>query len=170
MKDIEELSRKFNNIEKRLIGNLVKATQDTIQLMYNDVIIRTPTNTGEYASSIKIANAKIENDEISASVFTDLKSEDGHLIGRMIENGTGIYALEEHIGHTKTFVESGYKYWYVPATSVKRAIGRKINIDGTDFYVAYAQPAKPHFMPSLQANEHIFKENIAKAVKEVFKV
>ena len=170
MKSIEELSNSLNNIEKRLIKNLIKATDDTIQLVYNGVILRAPTSTGEYVNSIQIANAKIEGDAISASVFTDLKSEDGHFIGRMIENGTGIYALEEHIGHTKTFLESGYKYWYVPATSVKRAIGKKININGTDFYVAYAQPAKPHFVPSLQANEHIFKENIAKAVKESLKL
>ena len=108
----------------------------------------------------------IENGVIKTSIYTDLTSEmdPSIVIGRMIEHGTGIYALEEHIGHTETFIKSGYRYWYVPATSVKRPIGQLININGTEFYVAKPQRARPHFLPALQSNKRYYKNEIGKAV------
>lgn len=168
MKDISQLSNDLMIIENKLRQNLLKTTQKTIEQIHNDVLTKAPSNTGEYASSIKIKNATFEENKIKARVFTDLKSEDGYYIGRMIENGTGIYALEPHIGHTKTFIASGYQFWYVPVKSVKRPIGQKININGTEFYIAKSQPAKPHFKPSLDQNEITFKQNINKAIKESF--
>ena len=88
------------------------------------------------------------------------------LTGRMIENGTGIYALEPHIGHTKTFFESQYQYWYVPASEVDRPIGKVVLIDGVEFYVAKAQKPKPHWKPALDENIQTYKENISQAIKE----
>lgn len=84
----------------------------------------------------------------------------------MIENGTGVYALEPHIGHTKTFFESQYQYWYVPAEEVDRPIGRLVEINGQEFYIAKAQRPKPHWKPALEENIELYKENVRKAVKE----
>lgn len=147
---------------------LVESQRETARQIWEDVIQYAPAKSGEYISSIKISDTEVNSDSIKTSVYTDLTS-DGYAVGRMIENGTGIYALEPHIGHTKTFIESGYQYWFVPVKSVNRAIGRKIVINGNEFYVAYAQPAKPHFRPALNKNINNYKKNTGKALKEVIK-
>ena len=125
-----------------------------------------PSKDGKYAESIKVSDTELKNDVISTHIYTDLQSEDGYYIGRMIEYGTGIYALQPHIGHTKTFILSQYQFWYVPATSVDRQIGKKIIINGKEFYIARPQKAKPHFIPALQKNISLYHDNIRKAVKE----
>lgn len=165
MKDISKLSVSLNNWQKILFQKrLVKAQRNTAEKMHQDIKSLAPSNSGEYVSSIKIGDTKFENEKISTYIYTDLTS-DNHAIGRMIEYGTGIYALQPHIGHTKTFIESQYQYWYVPATSVKRAIGPSIFINGKEFYIAYPQVAKPHFIPALFSNKQYYKEQIRKAVK-----
>lgn len=169
MKDIIKLGVNLKKCSDDLIEKLMVKQNETAKAIWEDVVLKAPSSSGEYISSIKVGKTKFEKNIISTKIYTDMKSEDGYFIGRMIENGTGIYALEPHIGHTKTFIESGYRYWYVPAKSVKRAIGQKININGTDFYIAYAQPSKPHFKPSLEENKELYRKNISKALKEVFK-
>lgn len=159
-----DVSKTIDTLPKQL----VESQRETARQIWEDVIQYAPAKSGEYISSIKISDTEVSNDSIKTSVYTDLTS-DGYAVGRMIENGTGIYALEPHIGHTKTFIESGYQYWFVPVKSVNRAIGRKIVINGNEFYVAYAQPAKPHFRPALNKNINNYKKNTGKALKEVIK-
>ena len=166
MKNIESISVDISNFENRVIDNLIKAQKDTAQKIWQDVKALAPSNTGKYADSIKVSETEFKDDKITTFIYTDLKSEDGYYIGRMIEYGTGIYALQPHIGHTKTFIESKYNYWYVPARLVDRQIGRKITINGELFYIAKPQPAKPHFIPALQKNIALYHENIRKAIKE----
>lgn len=166
MKDINQLPNDFDRLYDKLIANLKVAQQESAKKVWNRVVEIAPANTGEYIASIQVGETLDENNEIKTQVFTDMKSEDGHLIGRMIENGTGIYALEEHIGHTKTFVESGYRYWYVPTNKVDRPIGKLITIDGNEYYVAHAQPAKPHFKPALDECREEYKQAISKAVRD----
>ena len=169
MKSIARLSVDIDKATDRIIQKIIEAQRKTAELAHEDVINNFHSNTGEYVSSIKVSDTKVEKGKISTMVYTNLKSEDGYYIGRMIENGTGIYALEEHIGHTATFFASGYKFWYVPVKSVKRAIGEKIIINGKEFYVAKAQPAQPHFKPALEKNKIVYKKNIKKAIKEALK-
>lgn len=166
MKDINRLSADILNFGDRAIDNIIKAQSDTAEKIWEDVIDLAPYKEGDYISSIQISNTEYDGSKITTSVYTDLKSPDGYLIGRMLENGTGIYALEPHIGHTKTFIESQYKYWYVPATKVDRKIGKEIYIKGQLFYLAKAQPSQPHFLPALNMNRALYVENIRKAVKE----
>ncbi len=168
MKSFEKMVIDVSKIIDTLPKQLVESQRETAKQIWEDVIQYAPAKSGEYISSIKISDTEVNSDSIKTSVYTDLTS-DGYAVGRMIENGTGIYALEPHIGHTKTFIESGYQYWFVPVKSVNRAIGRKIVINGNEFYVAYAQPAKPHFRPALNKNINNYKKNTGKALKEVIK-
>ena len=169
MKQINNLPKDLDKIYKKVISNLMNMQQDVARKMWESVVENAPTKSGEYVSSIQVSDTKFKDDIISTKIFTDLKSEDGHLIGRMIENGTGIYALEPHIGKTKTFLQSGYNYWYVPAKSVKAPIGQKIMIKGEEFYIAKAQPSKPHFKPAFDTIKPIYRERIKKTIEEVFK-
>ena len=121
------------------------------------IIEKTGLSTGKYVNSIQKGETEYKNGAIRTEIYTDLKSKDGYLIGRMIENGTGIYALEPHIGHTKTFHVSGYQYWYVPADEVDRPIGKTILIDGVEFYIAKAQKPKPHWKPVLEEDMELYR-------------
>lgn len=166
MRDIARLNVDISNFGNRVIDNLIKAQKETAKQVWKDVKNLAPSKVGKYAESIKVSDTELKNNVITTSIYTDLQSEDGHYIGRMIEYGTGIYALQPHIGHTKTFILSQYQFWYVPATSVDRQIGKKIIIDGKEFYIARPQVAKPHFLPALHKNISLYNDNIKKAVKE----
>lgn len=166
MKLIDQLSADLEKFSTKLIVNLIDAQRETAEKIQQDAKNYSPKPNGEYADSIKVSNTEIEGQTIKTFIYTDMKSEDGHFIGRMIENGTGIYALEPHIGHTTTFRESGYQYWYVPVTDkIKHPIGKVINLYGVDFYVAHGQRPKPHFKPALYNNIQTYKENLSKAFR-----
>lgn len=169
MKKLERLEIDFDNFSKKLIQNLMKAESDTAQSIWNDVILNAPVDTGEYVSSISVDEPVYKDNTITTVIGSDLKTEDGYFLGRMLENGTGIYALEEHIGKTKTFIESGYRYWYLPVEKAKKALGKSITLYGKEYYVMYAQPAKPHFTPAYNSNVRLRRENISKAIKENMK-
>ena len=144
----------------------MKAQEKTAQKIKEDVINNLNVAKGKYVNSIKKGETTKENGIIKTQIYTDLVSNDGYNVGRMIENGTGIYALEPHIGHTKTFFESQYRYWYVPASEVDRPIGKLILVDGVEFYVAKAQRPKPHWKPALDMNIETYKENVREAIRE----
>ena len=167
MKNIDDLISDLSKLSTKVQKRLVEAQQETAQKIKEDVLDNAPSKTGKYANSIKVSETEVKDGNITTAIYTDLKSEDGYFIGRMIENGTGIYALEPHIGHTKTFFDSQYQYWYVPADKVERPIGRLIEIQGTEFYIVKAQRPKPHFKPALENNKELYKSNIKKAMEEV---
>lgn len=169
MKKLAQLEVDFDKFSKKLIQNLMKAESDTAQSIWNDVILNAPVDTGEYVSSISVDEPVYKDNTITTVIGSDLKTEDGYFLGRMLENGTGIYALEEHIGKTKTFIESGYTYWYLPAEKAKKALGKPITLYGKGYYVMHAQPAKPHFTPAYNSNVRLRRENISKAIKESMK-
>lgn len=166
MKKIKEFGKDLSKFEQKLIKKLMKAQDETAEQMKKDVIEKLGFSSGKYINSIQKGETEYKNNSIKTEIFTDLKSKDGYLIGRMIENGTGIYALEPHIGHTKTFHVSGYQYWYVPADEVDRPIGKAILIDGVEFYIAKAQKPKPHWKPVLEEDMELYRLNISKAIKE----
>ena len=166
MKNVNDLVKDLDRFSKNLEKNLINAQKNTAQKIREDTLKNLGHSKGKYAESIKQGETRKEEDTIKTEIYTDLKSKDGHLVGRMIENGTGIYALEPHIGHTKTFFESQFQYWYVPADEVDRPIGKEIEIQGMKFYVAKAQKPKPHWKPALNENIQFYKDNISKAIKE----
>lgn len=169
MKNIQQLPNDIDKLYDKLVANLMKAQQESAKKVWNRVVEIAPANAGEYLSSIQVSETKYEAGKISTKVFTDMKTEDNLYVGRMIENGTGIYALEPHIGHTKTFIQSGYQYWYIPADKVSRPIGETIIINGKKFYVGHPQVAKPHFKPALDETREEYKQAISKAVRDTIR-
>lgn len=165
MKKIEQMGIDLEKFTKKFEQNLIKAQRDTAEKIKQDAKAFSPKPEGEYAQTIKVSDTETADNVIKTWIHTDMKSEDGHFIGRMIENGTGIYALEPHIGKTKTFFLSDYQYWYVPTAKVKRPLGQRITINGTDFYVAHAQRPKPHFKPALNQNIQTYRDNISEAYR-----
>lgn len=166
MKNIKELSQDLKKLEIKLEKSLINAQKETAKQIKKDVIKHFGHSSGEYVQSIQISDTEKKDKVITTNIYTDLKSKDGYYIGRMIENGTGIYALESHIGHTNTFKVSNYEYWYVPVNEVNRPIGEVIFINGKEFYVAKAQKPKPHWKPALEEDIEVYKRNIKKAIKE----
>lgn len=167
MKDIKKLEKDLDNFQKKLEDKLIKTQKETAEQIKKDVIKHFGHSSGEYVESIQVGETKKEDNIIKTDIYTDLKSKDGYFIGRMIENGTGIYALEPHIGRTKAFFESQYQYWYVPTNEVKRPLGKIIIRNGKEYYVAKAQKPKPHWKPALEEDIEMYKNNIRQAVKEV---
>lgn len=166
MKKIGNLAIDIDKFGKNLISNLIKAEEETAESIKNDAIANAPVDTGTYRSSITTDKPVYKDNKITTIIGSNLKTEDGYFLGRMLENGTGIYALEPHIGKTKTFINSGYRYWYLPVEKAKKALGRKITLYGKEYYVMHAQPAKPHFTPAYNMNVRTRHENISKALKE----
>ena len=169
MKKLAQLEIDFDKFGKNVVKKLMEAEKNTAESIWNDVIVNAPMDTGEYVSSISVDDPIYEKDTIKTVIGSDLKTEDGYFLGRMLENGTGIYALEEHIGKTKTFIQSGYRYWYLPVEKAPKELGAPITIYDKQYYVMHGQPAKPHFIPAYNSNMRIRKENIMKALREARK-
>lgn len=158
-KKIQDLDKDIASVSKRLENALIRAVDTTGKTLLENVKSKAPVKTGEYISSIQKSNVEINEGYAKVSVYTDMKTEDGYLIGRIIEHGTGLYATEPHIGHTKTFKESGYSYWFIPPEKSKTG----------DWVTCYSQIARPHFQPALDTIEEPLKENLRNAIKEAFK-
>lgn len=169
MKNIEKLSKDLLIWSKRVEQKAIEKHREVAEKICKDVKNLAPGN-GKYTESIKVGKTITNNGVTRTLIYTDLTS-DNHAVGRMIEHGTGIYALEPHIGHTKTFFESDYRYWYVPEGSVDRAIGKlyiKRDENGKEigrYYIAYAQKPKPHFLPALISNKRYYKQKIKEAFR-----
>ena len=72
-----------------------------------------------------------------------------------LEFGTGTKAdgTLPHIGHTKTFKDSGMRYWYMPkeladAKGKEFSPQRLIIIDGKEYYIMYATKPYPFMRPT----------------------
>lgn len=163
MKSIGTLEADIKKWGNRVVDNLIVAQRETAKKICKDA--KSNVGNGKYSDSIKVSNTESKNGIIRTKIYTDLLSN-GYVIGRMIERGTGVYALEPHVGKTKTFIASGYRYWFVPTRSVERPIGKRIVINGNEFYIAYAQPPKPHFLPALNSNKLYYKQKIREALKK----
>lgn len=114
------------------------------------------------------ANSK----QIIGRVYTDKDLFD---YAPFLEFGTGTKAEKPHIGKTKTFIESGYKYWYLPVEKANREFSpsRIINIDGNLFYIMYATQPYPFMRPasfsSRQESADCINEEVGKLFVEVLR-
>lgn len=110
--------------------------------------------------------------QVIGRVYTD---KDLFSYAPFLEYGTGTKAEKPHIGKTKTFIESGYQYWYLPVEKASREFSpqRVINIKGKLFYIMYATRPYPFMRPasisSRQENADCINEEIGKLFVEVLK-
>lgn len=90
-----------------------------------------------------------------------------------LEYGTGIKSdgTLPHIGVTKTFKESGMKYWFMPkAVADKKGMAmnasRLINIKGELFYIMFATQPYPFMRPTAFALETLASKILAEYLKK----
>ena len=136
----------------------------------------------QYAKEVALKNKKgnKDNDSILFEITVEGKEVKGRLYtnfdyAMFLEYGTGTKAEMPHIGTTKTFLESGYRYWFLPkevADSKGRQFSpqRLININGQLFYIMYATQPHPFMRPTAFELENKATSIFAQAlVKELRK-
>lgn len=159
-KSLDSFYKKMGN----LIKNLATHTENGIE--------NASEETRKYALSQKRGNKSDDlivkevsknSKEINARVYTNF------LHAPFLEYGTGIKAEMPHIGKTKTFLESGYTYWYLPLEKVKTPLNNPtININGTLFYIMFSTQPYPFMRPTAfymkPKNIETIKANIQKGI------
>lgn len=135
----------------------------------------------KYAQETALKHKRGSRD--SESILFEISINNGVATGRLytnfdyamfLEYGTGTEAEMPHIGHTETFIKSGYRYWFLPkAVADSRgkefAPQRLINIGGELFYIMFATKPFPFMRPTAFDLEdsavRIFAEAIRKELK-----
>jgi len=118
---------------------------------------------------------------LDKNIVTEIKNVEANVTeGRVYTNdsalvfaefGTGVKKDDDfpHIGKTKTFIQSGRRYWLVPVEKVSRPIGKLVVIGDSKFYLALSQPAKPFMRTTAvtrrEGNINDIKEKIIKCFK-----
>lgn len=109
--------KKFYSKMDKIIKQLPNATKNGIKTALENtralaIQIKPISN---YEDKILIEFTDAQTNEIVGRLHTD-KDTFPHAL--FVEFGTGIYAEESHIGITRTFLESGFRYWFVPKEKV----------------------------------------------------
>ena len=136
----------------------------------------------QYAKKVALDKKRGSKDEdlILFEIAVEGKKVKGRLYtnfdyAMFLEYGTGTKAQMPHIGTTKTFLESGYRYWFLPkevADSRGREFTNKevIDIGGKEFYMMFPQEAEPFMHPTAFDLENNATRILAQAlVKELRK-
>lgn len=93
-----------------------------------------------------------------------------------LEYGTGVKSdgTLPHIGKTKTFLESGMRYWYMPK-ELADAKGKEFNpqriieIDGKEFYLMFATQPYPFMRPTAFMLEDKARNIVAEEIRKRLK-
>lgn len=177
MIEIEWNEKKLNQFEKKM-GNLLKelpnsaksGVEDALKNLQKKALDNKRGSKDEKMIPIEIVD--FDKMKVVGRVYTD---KDLFSYASFLEFGTGTKAELEHIGTTKTFIESGYQYWLLPVEKVDRKFApeRMINIKGNMFYIMYATRPYPFMRPasfsSRKENAELIKKKIAYMLKEVLK-
>lgn len=111
-KNLNSFYKKMDSIAKSLKEHTLKGVDSASE------------ETRKYALSKKRGN---KDDDL---ILKEINSHAKEMISRVythfsyasfLEFGTGRYAEMPHIGKSKTFIESGFRFWYAPATSVNKS-------------------------------------------------
>lgn len=114
----------------------------------------------KYAKQIALKNKRGSKDD--DSILFEITVTKNTITGRLytnfdyamfLEYGTGTEAEMPHIGKTDTFIQSGYRYWFLPK-DVADSRGKEfspqriINIQGKQFYIMFATKPFPFMRPT----------------------
>lgn len=107
----------------------------------------------------------INNDSITGRLYTNFD------YAMFLEYGTGTEAEMPHIGHTETFIKSGYRYWFLPkeiadAKGKEFSPQRLINIKGKLFYIMFSTKPFPFMRPTAFELESEAAKMFAKSLVE----
>lgn len=188
MIEIKWNETKLKSFEKKMLSIINKLPQ-TVEIG----IEKSSEETKKEALKNK-KGSKNEN-----MILTEMLNEDKtRIIGRIFTNkdifsfapfleyGTGTYAEKPHIGKTKTFLESGFRFWYAPATSVNKSYTLTdfmvvngvyypmiTSFGGKTYVMCFEQKARPFMRPagvySREETKKIIASQINKMLNEVLK-
>ena len=160
IKGLDSLEKKLNkiadNLEKNTVEAMKKVAEDGQKVALDN---KVGTKDKEMIPYDVDSNGKV----VTGRLHTDKKSF-AHAM--FLEYGTGTEAELEHIGKTKTFLKSGYRYWYLPAEKAPRAFGIPIMIGGEEFYIMFPQEPKPFMRPTAFYLRDNAKVVLSKELKE----
>lgn len=177
MIDISWNKNNLKNFEKKmeaLIKKLPEATKKGVEDSLKNTQEKALKNKrgSKNKKLIPIELLDFDKGKVVGRVYTD-KILFSH--APFLEFGTGTEAELPHIGKTKTFIASGYQYWFLPVEKVDRQFSpeRIVVIDGQQFYLMFATKPYPFMRPasfsSRQENTELVNERIGKLLMEVLK-
>ena len=157
MKLISQLSIDLEKASKKVIDNLIQAQEETAQDIWNEVVSTAPMKTGEFITSIEIEPTKVESNEISTVIGSDLTvtslSGKKYNLGQLLEIGTRPHDIEA--------INAGGLFWGEYDDEGNPVIVKKVHHPGT--------PAYNFYRNALNQNKTNYRNRINKAVKEGMK-
>lgn len=167
---LKSFERKMEEILKKLPETTKLGIEDSLKNTQGKALSNKRGNKDEKLIPIEILD--FDKGKVVGRVYTD---KDLFSYASFLEYGTGTEAELPHIGKTKTFIESGFKYWFLPVEKVDRQFNpqRIVVIDGKQFYLMFATKPYPFMRPasfsSRQENADLVNERIGKLLMEVLK-
>lgn len=169
-KDLKSFYSKMDKIIKEMPKRTKIGVENALENTRDKALSYKRGNKDERLIPFEIVEAS--TNKVLGRVYTD---KDLFSYAPFLEYGTGTEAEKPHIGTTKTFIKSGYKYWYLPVEKANREFSpqRIIVIDGKQFYIMYATQPYPFMRPasfsSRQQNADCVNEEIGKLFVEVLR-
>ncbi len=169
-KSLNSFYKKMDNLVKHLKEHTTKGVE------------KASEETRKYALSKKKGN---KDDDL---ILKEINSHSKEIISRVythfswapfLEYGTGRYAEAPHIGKSKTFIESGFRFWYAPATVVNKSYTLNdfmivdgvfypmiTQIRGKTYVMCFEQKSRPFMRPTAFYMRGKNVETIKKEIKK----
>lgn len=160
---VKEKSQKKDVLESlnKLLPNAME------EVLKNGQQIALKNKRGNKEQSLIQYEIQNTKDGVKGRIFTTFN------YAPFLEYGTGIKSdgTLPHIGVTKTFKESGMRYWFMPKAIADRKgmainASRLINIKGELFYIMYATQAYPFMRPTAFELETLASKIMAEYLKK----
>lgn len=170
---LKSFENKMANIIKKLPSTVKVATEKTLIETKKEALKNKKGSKNEDMILTEILDSNTK--EVVGKVFTN---KDLFSFAPFLEYGTGSYAEKPHIGKTKTFLESGFKFWYAPATSVNKSYTMTdfmvVNgvfypmitmFHGKTYVMCFEQKARPFMRPAGVYSREEAKKILSKEIK-----
>ena len=160
MKSLEQINKYLDNVEKRVVNELVKVQRKSAEDICENAKEFAPVGKGIYRDSIKVSETKIKDNKIKTKIYSDLTltakfNGNQYNLGYLLENGTYEHAIPNAFGF-------GYTYGYVDRYGIRH----KGTMD-KDWHPGF-RPF-PHYIPALLLNKERYNNNIKKVLDKEFK-
>lgn len=169
-KSLDRFEKKMAKLVKELPNRTKLGLEDSLKNTQEKALKNKRGSQDEKLIPIEIID--FNKNQVVGRVYTN---KDLFSYAPFLEYGTGTKAELPHIGKTKTFIESGFRYWFLPVEKVDRQFSpqRIVVIDGKQFYLMFATKPYPFMRPasfsSRQENADLINERIGKLLMEVLK-
>lgn len=169
-KSLDRFEKKMAKLVKELPNRTKLGLEDSLKNTQEKALKNKRGSQDEKLIPIEIID--FNKNQVVGRVYTN---KDLFSYAPFLEYGTGTKAELPHIGKTKTFIQSGFRYWFLPVDKVDKKFSpeRIININGELFYIMFATQPYPFMRPasasSRQESADLINERIGKLIMEVLK-